>query len=72
MLVIWNTLLVPEIQVQLVRLDPRVVFWPASWMKDAGYSSAVPIEWWISFSSKGFGSWWVLGHPEECRVVYFD
>ncbi len=62
----------PKEQQQLVVVDPRVAFWPASWMKDLGYSQAVPVEWWISFSCTKAGLVWCLRYPEYSRVVYVD
>lgn len=62
----------PKDQAQLVVVDPRVVFWPAAWMKDLGYSSAVPVEWWISFSRSSSGIMWCMRYPEYSRVVYVE
>lgn len=70
MLVIWNTLLLPKEQLELCAVDPRVKFWPASWMKSLGYNEAMPIEWWISFSSQRSGLIWLMRHPGSSRVVY--
>jgi hypothetical protein len=65
----WNTLLEIEYQRQLLLLDSRVNFWPASWMKDSGYNSAIPIEWWISFSNNSAGLIWSIKYPTNSRVI---
>lgn len=70
MLIIWNTQLLPVEQQLLVRYDQRVVFWPASWMKQMGYNEAIPIEWWISFSMSSAGMLWCMRYPEYSRIVY--
>jgi len=69
MLIVWSSLLVPEDQLYLRNLDPRVVYWPASYMR-GGYNHVVPIEWWISFSSSSHGLMWLMGHSQFSRVVY--
>lgn len=63
-------MLLPVEQRELIVVDPRVVFWPACYMKDLGYNQAVPIEWWISFSSGSNGLLWLMRHPEHSRIIY--
>ncbi len=70
MLIVWNTQLLPSEQRILVRYDSHVVYWPASWMKGCGYSEAVPVEWWISFSVSSAGLMWCMHYPEHSRIVY--
>lgn len=70
MLIIWNTLLLPEYQRELVYVDTRVQYWPACYMKECGYNVAIPIEWWISFSRVSFGIVWCIKHPEHSKIVY--
>ena len=70
MLVVWNSLLVPEQQRQIWDLDPRASFWPRSWAHSVYYNSAVPLEWWISFSSGQLGLVWVLRYSEHSRIIY--
>lgn len=65
-------MLLPKEQQELVVVDPRVVFWPACWMKSWGYNEVVPIEWWISFSSSRSGLMWIMRHPNNVRMIYYD
>jgi len=62
--------MLPADQQQLVRVDPKVIFWPACYMKDGGYNVAIPIEWWISFSRRQSGLLWIMQYPEHSRVIY--
>lgn len=72
MLIVWDTILVPEDQRLLVRIDSRVSFWPCRYVKDLGYNVCVPIEWWISFSSRKYGLIWLLDHSDHSKIVYSD
>lgn len=72
MLIVWDTLLVPEDQRLLVRIDPKVAYWPHRYVKDSGYNSCVPVEWWISFSASKYGVLWLLDHSQHSRVIYLD
>lgn len=72
MLIIWNTLLLPEEQRELVQVDSQVHYWPACYMKGIGYNAVVPIEWWISFSRASFGVLWCIKYPIHSRVVYSE
>ncbi len=70
MLIFWNTILLPCQQQELLALDPRAVYWPASWAATGLYSAAVPLDWWISFSLVNPGLIWIMRHGLHSRVVY--
>lgn len=70
MLVLWTSLLVPKDQDYLRFIDPYVQYWPCSYYKGGGYSSCVPIEWWISFSQEKYGIYWLISRGQYSKVVY--
>lgn len=70
MLIIWGNILAPEFQIELIRIDQCVSYWPTVWMKDADQVQKIAIEWWISFSKSSYGSFWLLNHPEFSKVIY--
>lgn len=70
MLIIWDTILLPRDRERLVVVDPRVVYWPASYSRKYNVEVSVAVEWWISFSSRSSGVMWLLERPEHSRVVY--
>lgn len=71
MLLVWESKLVPSDQQLLVRIDPLVSYWPNRYWSD-GYNQCVPIEWWISFSSKKFGLLWLIDHSEFSKIIYIN
>lgn len=72
MLIVWNTLLVPDQQDYIHSIDSRAAYWPRSWQFNLTYNRSEISEWWISFSRSQRGLLWVLKYPEYSRVIYFD
>ena len=72
MLIAWENILLEEDQRLLVRIDSQVCYWPCRYVKDSGYHSCIPIEWWILFSAQKYGLIWLLDRSRYSRVVYIN
>lgn len=72
MLLIYRySLTIPD-QELLLRIDSRVQYWVRSWVGSGLYNHAVPIDWWISFSSSSHGLIWVMQRGEYSEIVYSE
>jgi len=64
MLIVWHEALIQPLRIELVSVDPRVVYWPRSHYGD-------PIlDWWISFSTSQKGLIWLLRHSDYSEVIF--
>lgn len=69
-LIFWPDLLELRVQQRIVVLDPRAVFWPASYSLRSSINS-IPVEWWISFSSDRSGLIWLVEYGDQGRIVSY-
>lgn len=72
MLIVYHSRLLDEDQQLLVRIDPRVHFWPRSWRYDYHYDFSLATEFLISFSRSHTGLIWIMLRPEHSEIIYKD
>lgn len=72
MLLIYRSQLTVPDQELLVSIDRHVHYWVRSWVRSGVYNSAVPIDWWISFTSSRSGLIWCIHRGSVCEIVYAE
>lgn len=72
MLIIWDTLLLPELRLELQGIDPRAHYWPRTNYQRVLWPELDPADWYISFSSGAQGIQWVLRYGEHSHIIYTD
>ena len=70
MLLVYHYRLTVVDQELLINIDHRVSYWPRSWVQTNVYNSAIPEDWWISFSSSNLGLLWIMYRPEYSEIIY--
>jgi hypothetical protein len=72
MLIIWDTVLLPEQEHYLHWVDSGVHYWPRSQYQLDMFQEPRPTDWWISFTRSTSGLVWVMRYSEHSRIVYYE
>lgn len=72
MLVVYLAELRGQDQQHLADIDPAAHYWPRSHTSIELRCTALPSEWYISFSHQRYGCLWVLCYPELTRIIFRD
>jgi hypothetical protein len=70
MLIVWDTLLLPEVREDLVRIDPRASYWPRTHYQLDMFREVDPADWYISFARSENGIIWLIKYSEHSHVIY--